>query len=358
MNINRIIEEDVRNIYLEIAGVLDNIEGSNFLISGGGGFLGAYFMDLIKFCNDNIFFEPVKVICVDNFITGVPERIKHLDDNDNFVMLKTDITKPLDIDSDINYIINAASIASPTFYRKHPIETIETNILGLKNLIELGLKKRARSFLNLSSSEIYGDPDSAHIPTREDYNGNVSCTGPRACYDESKRLGETMCINYHREYGLPVKVARPFNVYGPGLRLDDRRVIPDFFSDAIKHHKIEILSDGTPTRSFCYASDAIKGFMLALLSEFNGEAFNIGNDSIEISMNNIAELIASLVGNVSVIYKSSEERNYLTDNPKRRCPDLTKAKTCLNYHPNIELTEGLLRMYEWYRQIYSDIERT
>lgn len=354
MSINRIIKEDVRNIYVEISGVLQNIEGSSFLISGGAGFLGAYFMDLIKFCNDNIFMEPVKVICADNFITGIPGRIKHLAEDDSFIMLDTDITKPFYIDCDVDYIINAASIASPTFYRKHPIKTIETNVLGLKHLIELALKKNIKSFLNLSSSEIYGDPDTAHIPTREDYNGNVSCTGPRACYDESKRLGETMCINYHKEYGVPIKVARPFNVFGPGLRLDDRRVIPDFFNDAIKYQKIEILSDGTPTRSFCYASDAVKGFMLALLSDFNGEAFNIGNDSTEISMKDIAELIASIVGNVSVTYDCSDEKNYLTDNPKRRCPDLTKAKTCLNYHPNMELKAGLERMYEWYRQIYSE----
>lgn len=352
MGINKIIEEDVSDIYLEIGRALKKIEGSSFLISGGGGFLGSYFMDLLKFCNDNIFLEPVTVICVDNFVTGVPERVKHLEDNDNFIILKADISKPLEISHDVDYIIHAASIASPTFYRKHPIATLETNVLGLKYLIELSMKNNIRSFLSLSSSEIYGDPDEVHIPTKEDYNGNVSCTGPRACYDESKRLGETMCVNYHKEYGVPIKVARPFNVFGPGLKLDDRRVIPDFFSDAIHKHKIQILSDGTPTRSFCYVSDAVKGFMLTLLSEFNGEAFNIGNDQTEISMMGIAELIAEIVGNVTVDYKKSTEKDYLTDNPKRRCPDLTKAKTYLNYYPKVKLKTGLERMYQWYRQTY------
>lgn len=347
------IEEDVRDIYLEIGGVLKTIEGSSFLISGGAGFLGSYFMDLLKFCNDNIFLEPVTVICVDNFVTGVPERVKHLENNDNFIILNADISKPINTSNDVDYIIHAASIASPIFYRKHPIETLETNVLGLKYLIELGMKKNIKSFLSLSSSEIYGDPDAAHIPTQENYNGNVSCTGPRACYDESKRLGETMCVNYYKEYGVPIKVVRPFNIYGPGLKLDDRRVIPDYFSDAIQKHKIQILSDGTPTRSFCYVSDAVKGFMLALLSEFNGEAFNIGNDQTEISMKGIAELIAEIVGNVAIEYKKSKEKDYLTDNPKRRCPNLTKAKTYLNYYPKVMLKTGLERMYQWYRQTYN-----
>lgn len=350
MNVNKIIEEDLRDIYLEIGGKLKAIEGSSFLISGGGGFIGSYFMDLLKFCNDNIFLEPATAICIDNFITGVPERIEHIKDNENFIFINADISKPIKIDYDIDYIINAASIASPAYYRKYPIETLETNVLGLKNLIELGMQKKVRSFLNLSSSEIYGNPDEANIPTREDYNGNVSCTGPRACYDESKRLGETMCVNYYKEYRVPIKSARPFNVYGPGLKLDDRRVIPDFFNDAIRKRKIRILSDGTPSRSFCYISDAVKGFMLVLLSEFDGEAFNIGNDMTEISMRGIAELIAEIAGNVTIEYKRSKEIDYLTDNPQRRCPDLAKSKSYLSYYPKVGLETGLKRMYQWYKQ--------
>lgn len=347
---SRIINEDARNIYVEISGALEVIEGSTFLITGGAGFLGGYFLDLIKFCNENVFMDQVKVICADSFITGIPERVSHLLEDDNFKMLNVDISRPFDVDCDIDYIINAASIASPTFYRKYPIETIKANVLGLLQLIELGMKKKIKSFLNLSSSEIYGDPDPGHIPTGEDYKGNVSCTGPRACYDESKRLGETICVNYFREYGLPVKVARPFNVYGPGLRLDDRRVIPDFFHDAIYKRSIEIFSDGSPTRSFCYASDAVKGFMLALLSDYYGEAFNIGNDSTEVTMKELALTIASIVGNVNVVFRNSEEADYLTDNPTRRRPDLSKAKACLNYQPSIELREGLERLYKWYVQ--------
>jgi dTDP-glucose 4,6-dehydratase/UDP-glucuronate decarboxylase len=157
LSINKIIEEDVRDIYLEIGGVLKATEGSCILISGGVGFLGSYIMDLIKFCNDNIFLEPVTVICADNLVTGIPDRVEHLKDNEDFIFINADISKLLEIDQDVDYIVNAASIASPTFYRKYPIKTLETNILGLKNLIELGMKKRIKSFLSISSSEIYGN---------------------------------------------------------------------------------------------------------------------------------------------------------------------------------------------------------
>lgn len=350
MNTKKVIEEDVRDIYLEIGRILKTIEGSSFLITGGAGFIGSYIMDLLKFCNDNIFLVPVTVICVDNFSTGVFERVEHLKNNKSFIFINDDISKPFVIDYDADYVINAASIASPAFYRKYPIETINTNILGLKHLIEFGIERRVRSFLSISSSEIYGDPDSAHIPTAEDYKGNVSCTGPRSCYDESKRLGETICVNYWKEYDLPVKIVRPFNVFGPGMKPDDRRVIPDFFSDAFYKHRIRILSDGTPTRSFCYISDAVKGFMLALLSEHDGEVFNIGNDKREISIKDIAGLIAEIVGNVAVEFKKNKEKDYLVDNPKRRCPDLAKAKAYLNYFPKVELETGLERMFRWYKK--------
>lgn len=348
MNPYKIIETNVRDIYLEIGGLLKSIEGSSFVISGGGGFLGSYFLDLLKFCNDNIFMEPVHIICIDNFITGLPDRISHLMGRRDFDIINASISKLGAIDQDADFIIHGASIASPTFYRRYPIETIETNVIGLKNLLEIGVKKKIKSFLYLSSSEVYGDPDESHIPTAEDYNGNVSFTGPRACYDESKRLGETLCVNYFQQYGCPIKTVRPFNIYGPGLKLTDRRVIPDFFCDAIKKNKIFVFSDGSPTRSFCYVTDAIEGFMRALLSDYNGEAFNIGNDKTEISIADLAEIIAKIVGGVEIEFIHSEEKNYLADNPKRRCPDLTKSRRLLNYNPKVGLEQGLKRLYEWY----------
>lgn len=350
---DKVIQEDVSKISQENQEILKKMEGATLLISGGGGFLGSYILDIISYCNDNLFKVPCKVICIENFITGVPERIKHLDGNEHISIINKDISRETIISEKIDYIIHCAGIASPTFYRKYPIETIEVNVLGLKNLLEIAKVNKLGSFLYFSTSEIYGNPAPGNIPTPETYNGNVSCTGPRACYDESKRLGETLCINYFNQYGIPIKVVRPFNVYGPGLRLEDRRVIPDYFNDAFKKKEIAVFSDGSPTRSFCYISDAIAGFLKAFLSDYNGEAFNIGNDEKEISMGELAGMVADIVGDVSIKYQKSSESNYLTDNPQRRCPDLSKARRLLDYKPSVSLKEGLQRLKLWYVQNYN-----
>lgn len=352
MSYNRIIEDDIRYICNELREDLKKVEGTTWLISGGGGFIGSYFLDLLNYCNRELFTKPCRVICLENFISGIPERISHLENIQNFTILNKNVIKTVSIPGKVDYIVHAASIASPTFYRKYPIETIETNVIGLKNLLELARKKKVKSFLFFSTSEIYGNPSAEWIPTPESYNGNVSCTGPRACYDESKRLGETLCVNYYRQYGTPVKIVRPFNVFGPGLRIDDKRVIPDFFNNALNGKKLQLLSNGSPTRSFCYITDAMCGFVKAILSKHDGEAFNIGNDQQEISMLELARAIAGTVGGVDVEYSQSEEAEYLVDNPQRRSPDLTKSKNLLGYHPEVELEAGLKKILAWYKEAY------
>jgi len=347
---SRIIVEDVAAIARELHSELAAAEGSTWVISGGAGFLGAYFLDLINYCNEAMFRRPCQVLCLENFSSGTPKRIKHLEYNKVFKIVKANVIKPFKVRGDVDYIVHAASIASPSYYRQYPIETIEANVLGLWNLLDLAREKKPRSMLFFSSSEIYGDPPPENIPTPEDYKGSVSCTGPRACYDESKRLGETLAVNYHGQHGVPIKTVRPFNIYGPGLRLGDRRVLPDFFNDALRTREISILSDGSPTRSFCHVRDAVTGFMRALLSDHSGEAFNIGNDQEEISMADLAALVAKIVGGVTVKYGTSEDAQYLTDNPHRRCPDLGKARTLLNYQPKIGLREGLTKLLGWYRE--------
>ncbi|MDC0273017.1 NAD-dependent epimerase/dehydratase family protein, partial [bacterium] len=240
--------------------------------------------------------------------------------------------------------------ASPIFYRKHPIETIFSNITGLKGLLDFSVRnKNIDSFLFFSTSEIYGDPDSKNIPTKETYRGNVSCTGPRACYDESKRLGETLCVNYSKIHNVPVKIARPFNNYGPGLKLSDRRVIPDFFRDIIYNNNIVLLSDGSATRTFCYISDAIEGYLRILLSDHNGESFNIGRENPEMSMLDLAEMCIKVSKKkLNVEYQESNDLEYLSDNPRRRCPNIDKARELLNFNPKIPLLEGLERTYNYY----------
>ena len=221
------------------------------------------------------------------------------------------------------------------------------NYQGTRNLLELARKKKVKSMLFLSSSEIYGDPEL--IPTPESYVGKVSCTGPRACYDESKRLAETISILYFEQYQIPIKIARPFNVYGPYLNLNDGRIIPDFMKNAINKSEIIIHSDGTPTRSFCYVSDAMKAFFRLLFSKHNGIICNVGNNE-EVSVNDVAKMIEkTLDKTISLKTIKSSDPNYTKDNPQRRCPDLSLIKKSVNYTPEISFEEGLKRVYNWYK---------
>jgi nucleoside-diphosphate-sugar epimerase len=239
---------------------------------------------------------------------------------------------------------------------------MDANVIGLRNLLDLSMRlgaegKPIESFLFFSSSEIYGDPTPENIPTPETYWGHVSCTGPRACYDESKRYGETLCVNFAAIHKVPIKTVRPFNNYGPGLKISDRRVLPDFFRDVLAGRDITLLSDGRATRTFCYVADAVTGYLLALLSPHNGEAFNIGTETPEISMRDLAGKVAALAAERSkqtgtrapqVTFAKSEDASYVTDNPQRRCPVIAKARRMLGYAPRIGLEEGLERTFRYY----------
>jgi nucleoside-diphosphate-sugar epimerase len=237
---------------------------------------------------------------------------------------------------------------------------MDANVNGLRSLLEYCKEqtwggKPLGGFLFFSTSEIYGDPPPEYIPTPETYRGNVSCTGPRACYDESKRYGETLCVNFARQYGLPIKIARPFNNYGPGLKITDRRVLPDFARDVLAGRDIVMLSDGSPTRTFCYVADAIVGYYKVLVGGKDGEAYNIGTREPEISITDLAERVVDFARELwnydgCVVRKASADQDYLTDNPSRRCPSIDKAKAELRYRPAISLDEGLRRSLIWYRE--------
>ncbi len=345
------VETDLEAIVKDNEALFGKIDGCNFLITGGAGFLGAYFIDLLAYWNESKAKKKCGIYCMDTFITGAPKRLAHLEGKPYFHKMKQSAADPVPDGLKFDYILHCAGIASPMFYRKYPIETMDANVAGVRNLLEFSAKTSVKSMLFFSSSEIYGDPNPENIPTKEDYRGNVSCTGPRACYDESKRYGETLCVNFWKVKGVPVKSVRPFNVYGPGMKIDDRRVLPDFFRDAFAGRDISLLSDGKATRSFCYVSDAISGFMKALFSDCNGEPFNIGNDREELTMMQLASSVSALFpGKISVVFKTSEDKNYLTDNPVRRCPDLSKSRRLLGYEPRIMIKEGLARMKNWYER--------
>ena len=345
------MSSDLENIFLEDIEVISNelkefygeLEGKTILIAGGKGFLGTYFTNVLTQINKKLS-KPIKIIVLDNLITSKDKK-ENNDENTKF--LEQDISKKFEIDDSIDYIIHAASIASPPTYRKFPIKTVDVNYQGTKNLLEIAKEKKIKSMLLLSSSEIYGDPEI--FPTPESYVGKVSCTGPRACYDESKRLAETISILYFQQYNIPIKIARPFNVYGPYLNLDDGRIIPDFMNNAINKSEIIIHSDGSPTRSFCYVSDAISGFFKLLFSKHDGIICNVGNDE-EVSVKDVADTIKNIMAKpISIKIIKSDDPNYTKDNPQRRCPDLSLIKKSVKYIPQIDLEEGLKRVYKWYR---------
>ena len=225
----KIVDEDIATIAQNLGGVAKKFEGKTVLISGAGGFLGKYIVGVLCHLNDKVFKTPCRIISVDNYITG--QRHPHFNYRNREEVLEVwaDVTHPLPVREDIHYIIHGAGLASPVYYKKYPLETIESAVSGVKNLLELGKKnKNLEGFLFFSSSEIYGDPEEAAVPTPETYHGYVSSVGPRACYDESKRLGETISTIYYEQFKMPVTIVRPFNVFGPGMSYNDRRVVPMF----------------------------------------------------------------------------------------------------------------------------------
>ena len=341
-NSDNTFTEDIRLIVDDLSSFFDELEGKTVLIAGGKGFLGTYFVNVLNHINE-VLSTPMKIVIIDNLITS---KNKKNNTSHNVTLLKQDISESFDFPDELHYIIHAASIASPPTYREFPIKTLDVNYQGTRNLLEIARKKKIKSMLFLSSSEIYGDPEV--IPTPESYQGKVSCTGPRACYDESKRLAETVSTLYFQQYKVPVKIARPFNVYGPYLSLNDGRVIPDFMKNAIEKSEILIHSDGSPTRSFCYVSDAIRAFFKLLFSKHDGIICNVGNDE-EISISDVAKMVQKTIGKpISIKTIKSNDPNYTTDNPQRRCPDLSLIKKSISYTPRINFEEGLKRAYNWY----------
>lgn len=355
-----VVQADLDYICKHLAEEFAVLSGKNLLITGGAGFLGYYLVQSVLHWNEtHPDAAPIHLTIYDNYIRGIPDWLTNLSDNPNLVLVKHDITNPLPADiPDFQFIIHAASIASPTFYRKYPIETMDANVNGLRYLLEYCLQQRDKGnpvegFLFYSTSEIYGDPTPENIPTPETYRGNVSCTGPRACYDESKRYGETLCVNFALQHDLPIKTARPFNNYGPGLKITDRRVLPDFARDIFSGRDIIMLSDGSPTRTFCYITDAIVGYYKILVKGHPGEAYNIGVETPEISMANLAERVVDLARDLfdyqgKVVKQASSDQDYLVDNPNRRCPIIDKAREHLGYNPSITVEEGLKRSLVWY----------
>ena len=359
-SLEEFLERDLDYLRTNLREEFGRIAGKNLLITGGAGFLGYYLVLAALHWNQHADADSkIRLTVYDNFARGTPAWLTGLRNDSNLKVVRQDMIQPLPAGmGDFQYIIHAAGIASPKFYRKHPLQTIDANINGLRNLLDYSVRQAesgrpVEGVLFYSSSEIYGDPVADAIPTPEDYRGNVSCTGPRACYDESKRFGETICVTFARQYGVPVKMARPFNNYGPGLKITDGRVLPDFARDVLNGRDIVMYSDGSPKRTFCYSADAITGYYKVLVKGHPGEAYNIGIERPEISMAELAEKVIDIARELfdyrgKLVRGKSAEADYLVDNPNRRCPVVQKAHSQLGYNPSILVDEGLRRSLIWY----------
>lgn len=310
------------------------------VVTGGMGFLGSHLCD--SYIRDGY-----RVICVDNQLTGNPANIAHLKSNPKFELVEADVSCGIQIPGEVDNVLHFASPASPIDYLNYPIQTLKVGSLGTHNALGLAKAKKAR-FLLASTSEIYGDP--LIHPQKEDYWGNVNPIGPRGVYDEAKRFAEAIAMAYHRVHQVDVKIVRIFNTYGPRMRLNDGRAIPAFVKAVFNDEKIPVFGDGSQTRSFCYVDDLIAGLRALIGSELN-EPVNIGNPN-EMTILQLAEKIIAMTHSKSVIdFKELPE-----DDPKVRKPDITKAKTLLNWEPKVPLETGLEATIQYFRE--SLAERT
>jgi UDP-glucuronate decarboxylase len=307
------------------------------LVTGGAGFLGSHLCDrLVAQGHD--------VLCVDNFFTGSKHNVEHLLDHPRFELMRHDVTFPLYVE--VDQIYNLACPASPIHYQHDPVQTTKTSVHGAINMLGLAKRVRARIF-QASTSEVYGDP-SVH-PQREDYWGNVNPIGPRSCYDEGKRCAETLFFDYHRQHKLDIKVARIFNTYGPRMHPNDGRVVSNFIVQALKGEDITIYGEGSQTRSFCYVDDLLDGFIRLMETgpDFPGPV-NLGNPN-EFTIRQLAELVIELTGSKSRLVKQPLP----TDDPMQRQPDITLARTKLDWNPTIQLRDGLVHTIAHFERLLS-----
>jgi dTDP-glucose 4,6-dehydratase len=303
------------------------------VVTGGAGFLGSHLCRRLLTIG-------CEVVCMDNLITGAESNIASSLENPAMTFVKHDISRAIKVNGDVDYVLNFASPASPDDYHRWPIQTLKVGSLGTHNALGLAMAKSAR-FLLASTSEVYGDPD-VH-PQPETYWGHVNSVGPRGVYDEAKRVAEAFTMAYHRHHGLDTRIMRIFNTYGPGMRVNDGRAIPNFATQAIRGEPITVYGDGSQTRSLCYVDDLIEGALRLLASDFV-EPVNIGNED-ELSMLELAEAVRAAAGSESAI----EHRPLPEDDPRQRQPDITRARELLGWEATVPLAEGLPPTIEWFR---------
>jgi len=345
---NPVLREDMNCIRARLDNA-DRFAGATILVTGAAGFLGFYICHFFQHLMEHGV-EIRSLILLDKFMFGRPAWLETLAAANKRIHvhafdISTDSLEKIPLASQADFVIHMASIASPVFYRQYPLETIDANIWGLRHLLNVCRGGKLKGLLFFSSSEIYGDPPADKIPTNEDYRGHVSCLGPRACYDESKRFGETLCYVFATKYGLPLRMVRPFNNYGPGMSLKDQRAPADFAKNVLEGHDLVLLSSGSSTRTFCYVADAVTGYLKMLLHD-QFDVVNIGIERPEISISQLAEFYQQAARRVMnyqgrIVRQTSPDKEYLTNNPERRCPDISKARRLLNYQPEVLVEAGV-----------------
>jgi UDP-glucuronate decarboxylase len=347
------LNSDIEEVVKRIAEPASALAGKTVALTGARGFLGRYFTEVFSRLNRQVLKTPCQIVGFDNLLTAGATG-ENMPAMEHFRFVKHDVSKPVEWDGPLDYVIHAAGIASPFYYRAYPLETLDVAINGTRNMLELANKHHAR-FTFFSSSEIYGDPDAKHVPTPESYRGNVACRGPRACYDESKRVGETLCYIFHETCGTATTAIRPFNVYGPGMQESDYRVLPNFASRIKAGQPLSLYGTGVQTRTFCYVTDALVGFLLTILHGVPGEVYNIGNPEPEISMADMVRMIGEVLGRPIECKVIEYPDSYPADEPMRRCPDIRKARLQLKYEPQVPLEEGLRRFLSWTDRTYTGV---
>jgi UDP-glucuronate decarboxylase len=341
---NPIIEEDLQSI-TDFGLDWRSFSGKTVLVSGANGFLPAYMVETLLYLNETRTEEKVKVLGIVRNRDRALARFAKYSQRSDLQLIVQDICQPVLLEEKIDYIIHAASQASPKYYGKDPVGTLSPNIIGTYYLLELARKNKIDGFLFFSSSEVYGTLNEDQIPTREDYYGYVDPANVRSCYAESKRMGETMCVSWHHQYKVPVKIVRPFHTYGPGMRLDDGRVFADFAYDIVNDRDIVMKSDGSASRAFCYLADAVTGFFCVLLKGNNGEAYNVSNDNCQIRIIDLAAILVSLFPEKGLKVIRDEEsikEGYLKSKISQTCPDITKIKG-LGWEPKYSIEDGFKR---------------
>jgi UDP-glucuronate decarboxylase len=306
------------------------------LVTGGAGFIGSHLCD-------RLLAEGHQVVCLDNFFTGRRENIEHQLDNPDFEVLRHDVCEPLF--TEVDQIYNLACPAWPVHYQYNPVKTVKSNVMGTINMLVLAKRVRAR-ILQASTSEVYGDPN-VH-PQVESYWGNVNPIGPRACYDEGKRVAETLMSDYHREDGVDIRIARIFNTYGPRMAENDGRVVSNLIVQALRGQELTLYGDGSQTRSFCYVDDLVDGLIRLMNAEGRNEPVNLGNP-VEFTIRELAEAVAKVAGgDVRMVYRPLPQ-----DDPTRRQPDITRAREWLGWEPRVPLAEGLVRTVAFFRRRFA-----